>query len=153
MGFLFFYLLILINPILGQWWKLFAKMNRPTWEAFIPGYNYYQVFKITCKKPFWALLLLIPGIHLVMMMVANVSLLRRFGKFSWADTLQGIFFPYLAFHKIASCLDKFYDLLFTKFVNLKSHKLSTVCLEIRLSKSRQSTDGRQNKAIQYKIQQ
>jgi len=102
MGFLFFYLLILINPILGQWWKLFAKMNRPTWEAFIPGYNYYQVFKITCKKPFWALLLLIPGIHLVMMMVANVSLLRRFGKFSWADTLQGIFFPYLAFHKIAS---------------------------------------------------
>lgn len=98
MSFLYFYLFLLANPILGQWWKLFPKMGRPSWEAFVPIYNYYQVFKITCKKPFWSLLLIFPGVHLVMMAVANVSLLRRFGYFSFLETVQGIFFPYFLFN-------------------------------------------------------
>jgi signal peptidase I len=46
--------------------------------------------------------MLIPGVHLVMMMVANVSLIRRFGRFSLMDTLQGIFFPYILMHRLVS---------------------------------------------------
>ena len=34
-------------------------------------------------------------------MTINVSLLRRFGFYSFTDTLQGLFFPYLLFAKIA----------------------------------------------------
>jgi len=102
MSFIYFYLLILINPFLGQWGKQFQKMGISSSNAYIPLYNYYLVFKHTNKKPFWTILMLIPGVHLVMMMVANVSLIRRFGRFSLMDTLQGIFFPFILMHRLAS---------------------------------------------------
>jgi signal peptidase I len=102
MSFIYFYLLILINPFLGQWGKQFQKMGISSSNAYIPLYNYYLVFKHTNKKPFWTILMLIPGVHLVMMMVANVSLIRRFGQFSLMDTLQGIFFPFILMHRLAS---------------------------------------------------
>ena len=102
MSFIYFYLLILINPFLGQWGKQFQKMGISSSNAYIPLYNYYLVFKHTNKKPFWTILMLIPGVHLVMMMVSNVSLIRRFGRFSLMDTLQGIFFPYILMHRLVS---------------------------------------------------
>lgn len=111
MSFIYFYLLILINPLLGQWNRFFVKLAateegqkmglKPT-HAYIPVYNYYLVFKLTNGKPFWTLLLLFPGVHLVMMMVANLSLIRRFGKFSLVETLQGIFFPFYLNYQMAS---------------------------------------------------
>ena len=102
MSFIYFYLLILINPFLGQWGKQFQKMGLSSSNAYIPLYNYYLVFKHTNKKPFWTILMLIPGVHLIMMMVANVSLIRRFGRFSLMDTIQGIFFPYVLMHQVMS---------------------------------------------------
>jgi signal peptidase I len=99
MSFLYFYLLILVHPYLAMWWKSFPKAGRKAWEALIPGYNYFIVFKITCSKPFWALLMLFPGVHLVMLAVANASYLKRFGYYSFTDTLQAIFFPYLLSYK------------------------------------------------------
>ncbi|NDB36310.1 MAG: hypothetical protein EB023_13455, partial [Flavobacteriia bacterium] len=104
MSFIYFYLLILVNPILGQWHRLFAKLALTSegqkakikaYHAFIPFYNYYLVYKLTNRKPFWTVLLIFPGVHLVMLMVANLSMVRRFGKFSLVHTLQGIFFPYV----------------------------------------------------------
>jgi len=102
MSFIYFYLLILINPFLGQWGKQFTKMGLSSSSAYIPLYNYYLVFKHTNKKPFWTILMLIPGVHLIMMMVANVSLIRRFGRFSLMDTIQGIFFPYVLMYQLVS---------------------------------------------------
>ena len=102
MSFIYFYLLILINPFLGQWGKQFQKMGLSSSNAYIPLYNYYLVFKHTNKKPFWTILMLIPGVHLIMMMVANVSLIRRFGRFSLMDTIQGIFFPYVLMHQLVT---------------------------------------------------
>ena len=99
MSFLFYYLLILVHPYLAMWWKSFPKAGRKEWEALIPGYNYFVVFKITCEKPFWAFLMLIPGVHLVMLAVANASYLKRFVYYSFTDTLQAIFFPYLLSYK------------------------------------------------------
>jgi signal peptidase I len=99
MNFLFFYILILAHPYLAMWWTLFEKAGRPKWEALVPGYNYFVAFKITCHKPFWSLLLLFPGVHLVMLATVNTSLIRRFGYYSFLDTLQVIFVPYLIFYK------------------------------------------------------
>ncbi|MEJ6589719.1 MAG: S26 family signal peptidase [Crocinitomicaceae bacterium] len=99
MNILYFYLFLLVHPYLGMWWKSFPKAGRQSWEALIPGYNYFIVFKLSCKKPFWALLLAFPGIHLVMWATANVSYIRRFGYYSFTDTLQGIFFPYYLMYK------------------------------------------------------
>ncbi len=100
MSFFYFYLLILVHPYLSLWWLSFPKAGRKSWEALIPGYNYFVMFKITCDKPFWSLLMLFPGVHLVMLATANVSYLRRFGYYSFTDTLQGILFPYLLMYKL-----------------------------------------------------
>jgi signal peptidase I len=101
MNVFYFYLLILVHPYLALWHKSFVAAGRKSWEALIPGYNYYIAFKLSCQKPWWALLLIVPGVHLVMLAVVNVSLIRRFGYLSLAHTFQGIFFPYLIFYKIA----------------------------------------------------
>ena len=106
MNILYYYLfLILIHPILALWWKSFERIGAKSWQAFVPVYNYYIVFKFGSGKPWWSLLMFIPGIHLVMWMVANLSYIRRFGFFSIGDTLQGIFFPYLILWKIANAND------------------------------------------------
>jgi signal peptidase I len=101
MSFIYFYLLILVHPYLAQWHRLFPKLGRKSWEAMVPGYNYFILFKEVLNKPWWSLLLVFPGVHLVMLMTINVSVLRRFKFFSFTDTLQGLFFPYLLFGKIA----------------------------------------------------
>lgn len=98
----YFLFLLLVHPIISLWWKTFERMGAKSWQAFIPVYNYYIVFKFGSGKPWWCLLMFIPGIHIVMWMVANVSYIRRFGFFSIAETLQGIFFPYLILWKIAN---------------------------------------------------
>ena len=97
-----YYLLLLLHPYLSMWWRSFPGAGRQSWEALVPGYNYFVAFKISCHKPWWVLLLLVPGVHIIMWMVVNVSYIRRFGYFTPVDTLQGIFFPYLIFAKIAS---------------------------------------------------
>lgn len=100
MSFFYFYLLILVHPYLSLWLLSFPKAGRKSWEALIPGYNYFVMFKITCDKPFWSLLMLFPGVHLIMLATANISYLRRFGYYSFTDTLQGILFPYLLMYKV-----------------------------------------------------
>jgi signal peptidase I len=99
MSILYFFIFLLIHPYLGLWWKSFPKAGRESWEALVPVYNYFIIFKITCKKPFWSLLLIFPGVHLIMWATANLSYIRRFGYYSFTDTLQGIFFPYYLLYK------------------------------------------------------
>lgn len=106
MNVLYFYLFLLAHPYLAMWWKSFEQADRKSWEALIPGYNYFVAFKIACKKPWWSLLMVFPGVHLVMWSVLNTSYIRRFGYYSLLDTVQGIFFPYLLFAKIARSNDK-----------------------------------------------
>lgn len=101
MSFIYFYLLLLIHPYLAQWHRIFPKLGRKPWEAMVPGYNYFVLYKEVLNKPWWSLLLIFPGVHLVMLLTINVSLLRRFGFYSFKDTLQGLFFPYLLFAKTA----------------------------------------------------
>jgi signal peptidase I len=102
----YFLFLLILHPIISLWWKSFERMGAKSWQAFVPVYNYYVVFKFGSGKPWWSLLMFIPGIHIVMWMVANVSYIRRFGFFSIGETLQGIFFPYLILWKIANATDE-----------------------------------------------
>ena len=102
MNVLYFYLFLLVHPYLAMWMKSFEQAGRQSWEALVPGYNYFVAFKIGCRKPFWSLLLIFPGVHIVMWSAVNVSYIRRFGYYSLADTFQGIFFPYLIMAKIAN---------------------------------------------------
>lgn len=103
MNAIYFYIfLIIIHPYLGLWWKSFERQGIASWKGLIPGLNYFYIFKTGTNKPWWSLLMLFPGVHIIMWMVANVSLIRRFGFFTIGDTLQGLFFPYLILWKIAN---------------------------------------------------
>jgi len=82
------------------WFISFKQAGRKQWEALIPMYNYFIAFKLGCKKPWWSLLMIVPGAHIVMWSVLNTSYVRRFGYYSFFDTIQGIFFPYVIFYKI-----------------------------------------------------
>ena len=85
-----------------MWWKSFPKAGHKKWEALLPGHNYAIAAKIAGQPSWWSFLMIIPGIHLIMWMVFNVSYIRKFGYFSLLDTLQGIFFPFLIMAKIAN---------------------------------------------------
>jgi signal peptidase I len=106
MNALYFYIfLLIVHPYLALWFKSFERLGYASWKALIPGLNYYYAFKAGAKKPWWSLLMIFPGVHIVMWMAANVSYIRRFGFFTLGDTLQGIFFPYLIYWKIANTKD------------------------------------------------
>lgn len=100
MNVLYYYLFFLAHPYLALWWTSFEKAGHKKWEALIPVYNYYVAFKIVCNKPWWSLLMFIPGVHIYMWAILNVSYFRRFGLFSWQETLQGVFFPYIQYAKL-----------------------------------------------------
>ncbi len=102
MNALYFYLFFLIFPYLALWFKSFPKAGRKSWEALIPGYNYAIASKIGGQPWWWVFFMLIPGLHLVMWMVFNVSYIRKYGFFSLGETIQGILFPFILMGKIAS---------------------------------------------------
>lgn len=102
MSALYFYLFFLVYPYIAMWWKSFPKAGHKQWEALVPGYNYAIASKIAGQPWWWAFLMIIPGIHLIMWMVFNVSYIRKYGFFTIGDTLQGIFFPFLLMAKIAN---------------------------------------------------
>lgn len=102
MSVLYFYLFFLIYPYIAMWWKSFPKAGRASWEALIPFYNYAIASKIAGQPWWWSFFMLIPGLHIPMWMIFNVSYIRKFGFFSLTNTLQGIFFPFILMAKIAN---------------------------------------------------
>jgi signal peptidase I len=102
MSVIYYYLFFLIFPYIALWWKSFPKAGHKSWEALIPVYNYAIASKIGGQPWWWVFFMLIPGLHIPMWMIINVSYIRKYGFFSLSDTLQGIFFPFLLLSKIAS---------------------------------------------------
>lgn len=88
--------------MISQWWKVFAKAERKSWEAFVPFYNYCVASKLG-GQPFWyGILMIFPGVHVVLYFVFNVALQRRFGFYGLKETAIAIFLPWLQYAKIAS---------------------------------------------------
>lgn len=102
MSVIYYYLFFLVFPYIAMWWKSFPKAGEASWKALVPFYNYALVSKIAGQPWWWAFFMLIPGLHIPMWMIFNVSYIRKFGFFSLTDTLQGIFFPFVIMAKIAN---------------------------------------------------
>lgn len=101
LGFFAGYLIIIFTPIIGNWAKIFTKLGRQSWEAYIPFYNYYVALK-ACNQPwYWIFFFLFPGAQIVMWASINVTLIRKFDLFSAKDTILGILFPFPVFWNIA----------------------------------------------------
>jgi len=90
--------LIFLILVLLSWvglYKCFQKANIAAWKAFVPFYNYYEVFKLVEKPRWWFLLMIVPGVNILMYGVLGFNLARYFGKRKSSDLVLASFVPYL----------------------------------------------------------
>lgn len=95
-----FYVALVVIAI-ASLWRVFQKAGLQGWEAIIPIYNLYCLYKITWGNGWLFLLLLIPFINAVIGIVTLYKLAQVFGKglgfFFGLLFLNIIFMPWLAF--------------------------------------------------------
>lgn len=101
------YLIIVLTPVFGLWFKFLPRMEHSGSSAFIPFYNYYVGLRASKQPWYWVIFLLMPGIQFIMWAVINVSVIRRFGIYSVKDTILAILFPFPVFWKIANNAEKY----------------------------------------------
>lgn len=82
--------------------KIFTKANEKSYKGYIPFYNVLTALKIVKQPKWWTLLYIIPGVNLIMFMVLQVDLARRFGMYSAKDILIAIFLPQITLYKLAN---------------------------------------------------
>ncbi|MFK8037704.1 MAG: signal peptidase I [Crocinitomicaceae bacterium] len=105
-GLIIGFLIIFLTPIIGMWHKIFPKIGRKSWEAFIPFYNYYAALR-ACQQPwYWVFFLLFPGAQFIMWASINVTVIRKFDEFGTKETLLGVLFPFPVFWNIANNAEK-----------------------------------------------
>ena len=61
-------------------WRIFRKMGRKGWEAIVPYYNVYVLFKVLYGNGWQMLLLLIPFYNIYVAFKLNFDLAYAFGK-------------------------------------------------------------------------
>jgi len=82
--------------------KLFAKAGLDSWKAFIPFYNFYLLAKLLEKPWWWALIMVVPGVNIIMYGVYGFNTARAYNKPSNQDLLFASVLPYLFFVKIGT---------------------------------------------------
>lgn len=96
-------LLIVLLPSIGLA-KLFEKAGIPSWKAYVPFYNTWEILKITRFRRHWFFWQFIPVVGWFISLWIFVEFVKLFGKHSFlAHTATVIvpflYFPYLAYHK------------------------------------------------------
>ncbi|MEM6771263.1 MAG: S26 family signal peptidase, partial [Bacteroidota bacterium] len=71
-------------------YKLFPKAEKPANHALIPVYNMMVVAKLVGRKPWHALLLLIPYFNVFIFAGLMVDLARSFGRFSFGENVLSV---------------------------------------------------------------
>lgn len=61
-------------------WKIFQKAGQPGWAAIIPIYNAIVWLRVVGRPWWWLFLFLVPGVNLVLLIIAVLDLARSFGK-------------------------------------------------------------------------
>jgi hypothetical protein len=61
-------------------WKILEKAGQPGWGIFIPIYNIYLMFKVAGRPGGWTRWLLFPPVLLVLMIIINFDIAKRFNK-------------------------------------------------------------------------
>ncbi|QNM85928.1 signal peptidase I [Polaribacter pectinis] len=73
-----FFLAVQVLHFLGTW-KLYVKAGRKAWEAAVPIYNANVLMSIIKRPKWWAILLFIPIVNLLMFPVIWIETIRSFG--------------------------------------------------------------------------
>ena len=100
LGMLLFNLLVVVGVLVGIW-KVFVKANKPGWAALVPIYNLFVLAEVGGKPSWWAILLFVPLVNLIVFVVICMGVAKNFGKselYGIGLALLGfIFFPLLGF--------------------------------------------------------
>ncbi|MFN9196760.1 MAG: DUF5684 domain-containing protein [Planctomycetaceae bacterium] len=100
LGMLLFNLLVVVGVLVGMW-KVFVKANKPGWAALVPIYNLFVLAEVGGKPSWWAILLFVPLVNLIVFVVICMGVAKNFGKnelYGIGLALLGfIFFPLLGF--------------------------------------------------------
>lgn len=99
------YLMVVLH--FASLWKIFEKAGRPSWEGFVPVYNYIIWLKVVNKPWWWIFFFIIPFVNIVVTVAMHVETIRLFGRYEAKDTILAIVLPWyyipaLAFDKSAS---------------------------------------------------
>lgn len=93
--------LVVCLLIIASQWVVFEQAGEPGWKCLIPFYNMYVLMEISGKPGWWMFLLIIPLIGIVVLLLAMLSLSRKFRRSELFGVglffLPMIFFPVLAF--------------------------------------------------------
>src|SRR6185312_5942182 len=94
------YLVVVVLEVAAIW-RVFTKAGQPGWAAIIPIYNFVIMMRIAQRPGWWAILALIPGVNLIVTIIAFIDMARLFGKGTGFAIgmvfLSFIFFPILGF--------------------------------------------------------
>ena len=95
MGNIIFLILVLISFI--GLYKIFEKANIAPWKAFIPIYNFWELGKLINRPKWWAFIMIVPGVNLIMYGVYGFHIARAFKKRMTNDLVYAAVMPYLYF--------------------------------------------------------
>ncbi len=99
-GVMVIYLALLLLIIISLW-KIFTKAGKPGWASIIPIYNAIVLLEIVDKPLWWIILMLIPIVNVIIAIIVNVELAKKFGQsvgFAIGMILLPIiFYPILGF--------------------------------------------------------
>lgn len=85
-------IIILLFPMLLFW--VFKDAGKPTWQAFVPVFNYYVWIGIIGKKWWWFALMFVPFINIFMIMLMIVETVKCYGKNSLGQQALAVIFPF-----------------------------------------------------------
>lgn len=93
---------VTVPGVLLGWLRVFPKAGRPAWAALLPFYNVYVlVVDVARLSALWFVLVWVPVIQIVVAILVNVEVAKRFGKseaFGLGLALLGfVFYPILGF--------------------------------------------------------
>lgn len=98
--FTLFYFAILVVTVAG-FWKTFTKAGLPGWGAIIPIYNTYLLTQLARRPGWWAVLMFLPGVNVVVLIVMSIDIAGHFGKSSGYGVglalLSPVFYAMLGF--------------------------------------------------------
>lgn len=89
-------LLLVILPAPGLY-KMFEKAGIPSWKAWVPFLNIWEIVKITRLKKHWFYWQFIPIAGWFITVWLLVEFTKLFGKFSLPDHAAAVFLPFIYF--------------------------------------------------------
>ncbi len=95
MGNIIFLILVVISFV--GLYKIFEKAGLPAWKALIPVYNFWLVGELINRPKWWAFIMIVPGVNLLMYGVYGFHLARAFKKRNTNDLVYASLMPYLYF--------------------------------------------------------